>query len=242
MSGSSEELESKIGQLIYTHVILERLRSFVLEKSASVPQSTFRLSLGRDNEGNEVFLNITVTRVKPDLMAAERRTDLLRKHVVLELVHDGPSEIDVDVGREFAHIIEESLKWWHGYLKERDRLRLREWRIVRSIAVECTSSRPVFTIPVEAIKLPEGVSVDQVSDFAEYIEQIADLFGPIYVKESGKGSYELVVGLPKLLSFKRMNRTSIDAYILEEGEGIAHIHKLDESFRRLLEVLKGESQ
>lgn len=237
MSTSVDEFESKLGQFIYTHVIFERLRSFLLERVETLPSSTFKISLGTDPEGNEVVLNVTISKVRVGRGAPVEGVSQRKKTVVVTLVNEVPAESDVDFARELGRILQESLKWWQSYLRERDKLRLKDWRIEKTIAVECVNSRPVFTLPVDSVSMPRDLDEEPLKPYLDRLEPIIDLFGPIYVRPLGTSTFELVVGLPKLLCYKRAKRETIDAYVIDEGEDLDHIYKLEESFRNLLSLL-----
>ncbi|MCS7129713.1 MAG: hypothetical protein NZ919_03655, partial [Candidatus Caldarchaeum sp.] len=90
MSYGYDEFESKLGQFIYTMVMYERLREYLLEKLRGKDRLSVRINLGTDKAGNQVLMDVVLTAVKPQLFAqqVEAQKRKTRKNLVLVLSNE----------------------------------------------------------------------------------------------------------------------------------------------------------
>ncbi|MCS7138330.1 MAG: hypothetical protein NZ941_08200, partial [Candidatus Caldarchaeum sp.] len=90
MSYGYDEFESKLGQFIYTMVMYERLREYLLEKLRGKDRLSVRINLGTDKSGNQVLMDVVLTAVKPQLFAqqVEAQKRKTRKNLVLVLSNE----------------------------------------------------------------------------------------------------------------------------------------------------------
>lgn len=236
MSGSAEEFEAKLGQFIYTLVMYERLKEYLLEKVSSRQGVSLRIELGTDSEGNTVYLDVRLSRGRREGKPGVEPGAEVKRHVALVMVNEKLTGSEMPAAQEMEHLITESFKWWHGYYREKDRLSLDTWRTVSSSEADCVGVIPIYRIPVSSISLAPQIRLDIPDKEAEFLSSIVDALGPVYVKRVGAGSYELVAGLPKLIGCMKAGREYVEARIVElSAEEGARLMEIEESFRRLLE-------
>ena len=64
---SDDEMKAKIGQLLYNMILTDRLKAEVVEKLYSRNQISLRVDLGRDKEGNNIVMDILLSRIPPQV-------------------------------------------------------------------------------------------------------------------------------------------------------------------------------
>ena len=221
MSFGYDEFESKLGQFIYTMVMYERLREYLLDKVKGRGRVSVRINLGQDKSGNHVFMDVILTSVKPEMLAPQSRDgeEKGKKTLVLVLSNEGIREDSRFVMEEMEKLIAESLRWWHSYFGERDKLQLNKWRIEKVSILDSDSTEILCEIPVNKIIIPQNRRVNIPSSILEKLATYVDLLGPITVRQTETGFYELIVGYPQLMIYvDKLGRDRVLARVLEVSE------------------------
>ena len=221
MSFGYDEFESKLGQFIYTMVMYERLKEYLLEKVRGRGRVSVRINLGQDKNGNHVFMDVILTSIKPDIFSSQSKeaSEKGKKTLVLVLSNEGIREDNRFVIDEMEKLIAESLRWWHSYFGERDRLQLNKWRIERITLLDSDSVEVLCEIPVNKIIVPQNRRINIPSTILERLTTYIDLLGPVVVRPTDTGFYELIVGYPQLVMYvDKLGRDRVLAKILEISE------------------------
>ncbi|MEM2236880.1 MAG: hypothetical protein QXR26_01385 [Candidatus Caldarchaeum sp.] len=193
MSYGYDEFESKLGQLIYTLVMYERLREYVLEKLRGKDRLSVRINLGNDKYGNQVFMDVVITSVRQQIFTqqVEARQRKSKKSLVLVLSNEEVAGEKRQIAAEMEKLIVESLKWWHGYFGERDKLSLDAWRSERAEILEGEVAGSIVELPVDRI-IPPPLIQNLKEEEQEALAEFADILGPIVVRPTDSDFYELV--------------------------------------------------
>ncbi|MCS6784352.1 MAG: ParB N-terminal domain-containing protein [Candidatus Caldarchaeum sp.] len=222
MSYGFDEFESKLGQFIYTMVMYERLRDYLLEKLKGKDRLSVRINLGSDKSGNQVFMDVILTAVRPQLlMKSEKTTEPTKKTLLLVLSNDRVAGEQGQIASEMERLILESLKWWHGYFGEKDRLMLNEWRSEKAEVLVGNVVGAVVEIPVGKVVVPPALGVSVSEEEYEVLAQFAEILGPVIVRPMENGLFELVSGakifnaLVNKLGYEKIRAIVLD--IDEEG-------------------------
>lgn len=195
MSYGFDEFESKLGQFIYTMVMYERLRDYILEKLKGKDRLSVRINLGADKFGNQVFMDVIITSVKPSLLVkTASSTEPSKKSLMLVLSNDKVGGDPATISAEMERLILESLKWWHGYFGDKDKLMLNEWKSEKAEIVEGNIIGTVVEIPVGKVVVPPSLVVSLSEEEYEILGQFAEIIGPIVVRPLENGLFELVSG------------------------------------------------
>ena len=221
MSFGYDEFESKVGQFIYTMVMYERLREYLLDKVKGRGRVSVRINLGQDKHGNHIFMDIILTSVKPEMLSPQPKEveEKGKKTLVLIMSNEGLREDKRFVMEEMEKLIAESLRWWHSYFGERDKLQLNKWRIEKVSVLDSDSTEILCDIPVSKIVVPQNRRVNIPSDILEKLATYVDLLGPITVRQTDTGFYELIVGYPQLMIYAdKLGRDRVLARVLEVSE------------------------
>jgi hypothetical protein len=241
MSYGYDEFESKVGQFIYTMVMYERLRDYLIEKLRGKDRVSLRIGLGTDKSGNHVFMDILLTSVRPQMLVqvGEPRTSR-GKRLFMVLSNEEVSGDNRQIAMEMEKLVLESLKWWHGYFGERDKLRLGDWRSEVVEVVDGEVVETVLEIPVNRIIMPReeipGIPEAKLSRLAEF----ADLLPPIRVRMNESGYYELVSGAYILnLLVNNLGRDRVRAVLVDTGRarGGGGADDLDSMVEKLIELI-----
>ncbi len=219
MSYGYDEFESKVGQFIYTMVMYERLRDYLIEKLRGKDRVSLRIGLGTDKSGNHVFMDILLTSVKPQMLVQVSEAKSFKgKRLIMVLSNEEVSGDNRQMAMEMEKLILESLKWWHGYFGERDKLRLGDWRCEVVEVVDGEVLENVLEIPVNRIVLPrDGVREIPEGKLARLAE-LADLLPPVRVRVNESGYYELVSGYNILkLLVNNLGREKVRAVLVDTG-------------------------
>ncbi|MEM1946240.1 MAG: hypothetical protein QXH12_01250 [Candidatus Caldarchaeum sp.] len=194
MSYGYDEFESKLGQFIYTMVMYERLREYILDKLRGKDRLSVRISLGNDKYGNQVFMDVVISAVKPQVLAqqvaAQQRKS--KKSLVLVLSNEEVAGERRQIAAEMEKLIVESLKWWHGYFGERDKLKLDVWKSERVEVLEGEVAGSIVELPADRIISPPLLPSDGKEEEQESLAQFADILGPLVVRPTDSDYYELV--------------------------------------------------
>ncbi|MGI0092360.1 MAG: ParB/RepB/Spo0J family partition protein [Nitrososphaerales archaeon] len=230
MSQDDEQLKAKIGQILYNNYITDRLREEVLQRVAHRNSLSLRMSMGRDPSGEEVFLDILVSRGMPEV-------DKLKKSVNLEQIRAGDtkkftcillsntSDQSVDnasLATNFEYLMSQSLSWWARYSGSRDPLNVENWKILHAITLDSKDAYLASEIPVESVIVPESRRYD-VSDIESFAESLETL-PPIVVRPKENGRFELVQGYNVFVAYSQAGKADIPAMIRwvddEEAEAL----------------------
>jgi len=218
MSYGYDEFESKLGQFIYTMVMYERLREYLFEKLKGKDRVSVRINLGNDKSGNQVIMDVILTTVKPQFFtqAVEAKKGKSSKTFVMVLSNDSVSGENQQIASELERLILESLKWWHGYFGERDKLKLDSWRCVTARVFDADFMAHVMEIPVERIIIPQNFVLHVDEEEASLLEKYVDVLGPVAVRPLESGMYELV-GSSKLFNVlvNRLGNDRVKAIVLD---------------------------
>ncbi|MEM3096230.1 MAG: hypothetical protein QXV62_04435, partial [Nitrososphaerota archaeon] len=122
------------------------------------------------------------------------------------------------IAMEMEKLIMESLKWWHGYFGERDKLRLGDWKTERVEVIDGEVVETVVEIPVSRIMVPrEGVPPIPETKLSK-LSEVADLLPPVKVRLNESGYYELISGTILLtLYINHLGRDRVRAVVVEPG-------------------------
>jgi hypothetical protein len=244
MSYGYDEFESKLGQFIYTMVMYERLKEYLLERLRGKDRLSVRINLGADKAGNQVFMDVVLTSVKPQLLqqgmkAAEKG----RKTLLLVLSSDEVLGDRVQIADEMERLIVESLKWWHGYFGERDKLKLDTWRVERTELLDGEVAGVIVELPVNKIIIPPPLQLAEEEFEQEALREFSEVMAPITVRKTDSDMYELVGGV-KLFNYlvNRLGYNSVRALVLDvDPERAASIRaEVEEKTLKLLKAVAGK--
>ena len=244
MSYGYDEFESKLGQFIYTMVMYERLKEYLLERLRGKDRLSVRISLGTDKAGNQVFMDVVLTSVKPQLLqqgmkAAEKG----RKTLLLVLSSDEVLGERVQIADEMERLIVESLKWWHGYFGERDKLKLDTWRVERTELLDGDFAGVIVELPVNRIIIPPPLQLSEEEFEQEALREFSEVMAPITVRKTESDMYELVGGV-KLFNYlvNKLGYNSVRALVLDvDPERAASIRaEVEEKTLKLLKAVAGK--
>lgn len=241
MSYGYDEFESKVGQFIYTMVMYERLRDYLLEKLRGKDRLSLRLSLGTDKSGNHVFMDVLLTSVRPQIFVQMDERKVSRgKHLIMVMSNEEVSGDSRQIAMEMEKLIVESLKWWHGYFGERDKLRLGDWRTESVSVVEGEVMETVVEIPVSKIIVTKSEMMHVPESKLAKLTEVVDILPPIRVRPNDSGYYELVSGAAVLsLHANHLGRDKVKAVVVEAMSGGREQSSddLDAKIYKLLELL-----
>ncbi|MEM4352968.1 MAG: hypothetical protein QXV68_05055 [Candidatus Caldarchaeum sp.] len=197
MSYGYDEFESKLGQFIYTMVMYERLREYLLEKLRGKDRLSVRINLGADKAGNQVVMDVVLTAVKPQLFSqqAEVQKRRSKKTLAMILTNEDVDGENHQIESEMEKLVLESLKWWHGYFGERDKLKLDSWKCERAEVLAGDYVGSVVELPVSRILVPPGLLINVSEVEREVLAQYVDLFTPVAVRPAESEMYELLGGV-----------------------------------------------
>jgi hypothetical protein len=244
MSYGYDEFESKLGQFIYTMVMYERLKEYLLERLRGKDRLSVRINLGADKAGNQVFMDVVLTSVKPQLlqqgmMAAGKG----RKTLLLVLSSDEVLGDRVQIADEMERLIVESLKWWHGYFGERDKLKLDTWRVERTELLDGEVAGVIVELPVNKIIIPPPLQLAEEKFEQEALREFSEVMAPITVRKTDSDMYELVGGV-KLFNYlvNKLGYNSVRALVLDvDPERAASIRaEVEEKTLKLLKAVAGK--
>ncbi len=244
MSYGYDEFESKLGQFIYTMVMYERLKEYLLERLRGKDRLSVRISLGTDKAGNQVFMDVVLTSVKPQLLqqgmkAAEKG----RKTLLLVLSSDEVLGERFQIADEMERLIVESLKWWHGYFGERDKLKLDTWRVERTELLDGDVDGVIVELPVNRIIIPPPLQLKEEEFEQEALREFSEVMAPITVRKTESDMYELVGGV-KLFNYlvNKLGYNSVRALVLDvDPERAASIRaEIEEKTLKLLKAVAGK--
>ncbi len=244
MSYGYDEFESKLGQFIYTMVMYERLKEYLLERLRGKDRLSVRISLGTDKAGNQVFMDVVLTSVKPQLLqqgmkAAEKG----RKTLLLVLSSDEVLGERFQIADEMERLIVESLKWWHGYFGERDKLKLDTWRVERTELLDGDVAGVIVELPVNRIIIPPPLQLKEEEFEQEALREFSEVMAPITVRKTESDMYELVGGV-KLFNYlvNKLGYNSVRALVLDvDPERAASIRaEIEEKTLKLLKAVAGK--
>jgi len=246
MSYGYDEFESKLGQFIYTMVMYERLKEYLVDKVRGRGRVSVRISLGQDKNGNHIFMDIILTSIKPEAygtvqQAAKQKSS---KNLVIILSNEEISGDNKQIADEMEKLIMESLRWWHSYFGERDRLKLNEWKIEKIMLVDAEATEVLCEIPADRIIIPPERRMNLSPEVIENLSPYVDLLGPITVRLTETGYYELITGYPQLYIYvEKLGRDRVFSRIIEVGEEEAKLIYEDAQprIKRLIEQITAKN-
>ncbi|MEM0441042.1 MAG: hypothetical protein QXF45_04605 [Candidatus Caldarchaeum sp.] len=217
MSYGFDEFESKLGQFIYTMVMYERLREYLIDKLKGKERLSVRLNLGTDKQGNQIFMDVILTSVKPQLLVKTDKTaEPSKKSFVMVLSNHKISGENSQIASELEKLVLESLKWWHGYFGDKDRLMLNEWMSEKAEVLDANVVGTLAEIPVAKLVVPPYLGTSLTEEEYEILAQFAEILGPVVVRPLENGLFELVSGV-KLFNVlvNKLGYDKIKALVLE---------------------------
>jgi hypothetical protein len=244
MSYGYDEFESKLGQFIYTMVMYERLKEYLLERLRGKDRLSVRINLGADKAGNQVFMDVVLTTVKPQLLQqGMKAAGKGRKTLLLVLSSDEVLGDRVQIADEMERLIVESLKWWHGYFGERDKLKLDTWRVERTELLDGEVAGVIVELPVNKIIIPPPLQLAEEEFEQEALREFSEVMAPITVRKTDSDMYELVGGV-KLFNYlvNKLGYNSVRALVLDvDPERAASIRaEVEEKTLKLLKAVAGK--
>ena len=241
MSYGYDEFESKLGQFIYTMVMYERLKEYLLERLRGKDRVSVRISLGADKAGNQVFMDVVLTTVKPQLLQQGVKTaEKGKSSIMLVLSSEEVLPNKEQVVNEMERLIVESLKWWHGYFGERDKLKLDTWRVERAELLDGRVAGVILELPVKMIVIPPPLQLAEEESLQEALQEFSEIMAPITVRKTDSGMYELVGGI-KLFNYfvNKLGYDHVQALVLDvDAERAASIRaEVEEKTQKLLKAV-----
>jgi len=241
MSYGYDEFESKLGQFIYTMVMYERLKEYLLERLRGKDRVSVRISLGADKAGNQVFMDVVLTTVKPQLLQQGVKTaEKGKSSIMLVLSSEEVLPNKEQVVNEMERLIVESLKWWHGYFGERDKLKLDTWRVERAELLDGRVAGVILELPVKMIVIPPPLQLAEEESLHEALQEFSEIMAPITVRKTDSGMYELVGGI-KLFNYlvNKLGYDHVQALVLDvDAERAASIRaEVEEKTQKLLKAV-----
>jgi hypothetical protein len=230
LSSDDDQLKAKIGQILYNNYITDRLREEVLQRVAHRNSLALRMSLGRDSNGEEVYLDILVNRVRPEVEQLKRSVSSeetvasdSKKYTAIILSSEGsPTTDNAATATNFEYLMSQSLNWWARYAGSRDNLNVDKWKIEHAYTVDSKEASLLVDLPIENITVPENRKFE-VEEFAGNTRNV-DVLPPISVRLRENGRFELVSGYHILQLYMKSGRREIPAKIIsasdEEAERI----------------------
>ena len=219
MSVDDDQLKAKIGQILYNNYITDRLREEVLQRVAHRNSLALRMSLGKDSNGEEVYLDILVNRSRPEIeqlkksvRSDEVRIGDLKKYTAIILSSNASPNVDnMTIATNFEYLMSQSLNWWARYSGSRDNLNVDKWKIEHAYTVDTKEAFLIADIPIENITVPESRKFE-VGDLGKYTEHLEAL-PPIMVRQRDNGRFELIEGLHILQAYMKAGRREVPAEI-----------------------------
>ncbi len=221
MSVDDEQLKAKIGQILYNNYITDRLREEVLQRVAHRNSLALRMSLGRDPSGEEVFLDILVNRVRPEIeelkrsvSSGEQRPGDLKKFTCIILSSDSVQSSDnMSIASNFEYLMSQSLNWWARYSGSRDTLNVDKWKIENALTVDSKSAFLALEIPIENITVPDTRKYEPRLWKEEEGIRSLETYPPVTVRSRDKGRFELIQGYHILQAYVRAGRREVPAVV-----------------------------
>ena len=212
-------MKAKIGQILYNNYITDRLKEEVLQRVAHRNSLALRMSIGKDSTGDEVYLDILVNRVRPEVEELKRsvkseqvRAGDLKKFTCIILSSDSVQSTDNNsISTNFEYLMSQSLSWWARYSGSRDTLNVDKWKIEHALTIDGKNAYFAADIPLDALVVPDSRKY-KASDISE-LSQNLDALPPISVRLKDSGRFELVSGYHVLQAYSRAGRREIPAVI-----------------------------
>lgn len=188
------------------------------------------MSLGKDSNGEEVYLDILVNRVRPEVEQLkksvridEARIGDLKKYTAIILSSSAaPNADNMNIATNFEYLMSQSLNWWARYSGSRDNLNVDKWKIEHAYTVDSKEAYLMVDLPIENIIVPETRKLD-VGELGKYTQHL-DALPPITVRQRENGRFELVEGYHILQAYMKAEKREIPSLIKsvtdEEAEEI----------------------
>jgi hypothetical protein len=219
LSIDDDQLKAKIGQILYNNYITDRLREEVLQRVAHRNSLALRMSLGRDSNGEEVYLDILVNRVRPEVEqlkksvhVEESRIGDLKKYTAIILSSNiSPNADNMSIATNFEYLMSQSLNWWARYSGSRDSLNVDKWKIEHAYTVDSKDAYIVVSLPIESIMVPESRKLE-TSDLGKFAQHL-DALPPITVRQRDNGRFELIEGFHILQAYMKADKLEVPSMI-----------------------------
>ena len=219
LSVDDDQLKAKIGQILYNNYITDRLREEVLQRVAHRNSLALRMSIGKDSTGEEVYLDILVNRVRPEVEELKRsvraeqvRAGDLKKYTCILLSSDSAQSSDNNtISTNFEYLMSQSLSWWARYSGSRDTLNVDKWKIEHALTIDSKNAYFAADIPIDSITVPESRKYEfgDVTRLAQNLEALP----PISIRLKENGRFELISGYHVLQAYLKAVRREIPAVI-----------------------------
>src|SRR5579875_1786200 len=219
LSVDDDQLKAKIGQILYNNYITDRLKEEVLQRVAHRNSLALRMSLGKDSTGEEVFLDILVNRIRPEVEELKRsvRTEQIRagdlkKFTCIILSSDSTQAADNNsISTNFEYLMSQSLSWWARYSGSRDTLNVDKWKIEHALTIDGKSAYFAADIPLDSVIVPESRKYE-TGDVAK-LSQNVEALPPVSIRLKENGRFELIQGYHVLQAYAKAGRREIPAVI-----------------------------
>jgi hypothetical protein len=212
-------MKAKIGQILYNNYITDRLREEVLQRVAHRNSLALRMSLGKDPSGEEVFLDILVNRIRPEVeelkrsvSSSEPRSGDLKKFTCIILSSDTVQSNDnMGIASNFEYLMSQSLNWWARYSGSRDTLNVDKWKIEHALTVDSKNANLALEVPIENIIVPDSRKYEWSEGISS--PQFLETLPPVAVRVRDKGRFELISGYHILEAYIRGGKREIPVLV-----------------------------
>jgi hypothetical protein len=188
------------------------------------------MSLGKDSNGEEIYLDILVNRVRPEVEQLKRSVRIdearigdLKKYTAIILSSNAaPNSDNMNIATNFEYLMSQSLNWWARYSGSRDNLNVDKWKIEHAYTVDTKEAYMIVDLPIENIIVPETrkLEVAELGRFSQHLNALP----PITVRQRENGRFELVEGYHILQAYLKAGKREIPSIIKsvtdEEAERI----------------------
>lgn len=177
------------------------------------------MSIGKDTTGEEVYLDILVNRVRPEVEELKRsvrseqiKAGDLKKYTCIILSSDSIQSTDnTAISTNFEYLMSQSLSWWARYSGSRDTLNVDKWKIEHALTIDGKAAYFAADIPIDSILVPESRKYE-TGDISKLASNVDNLH-PVLVRLKENGRFELIQGYHVLLAFSKAGRREIPAVI-----------------------------
>ena len=199
------------------------------------------MSLGMDSNGDEIYLDILVNRVRPEVEQLKKSVHIdearigdLKKYTAIILSSNAsPNADNLTIATNFEYLMSQSLNWWARYSGTRDSLNVDKWKIEHAYTVDSKEAFLVVELPIENIIVPESRKFE-LGEIGKYTQHL-DTLPPITVRQRDNSRFELIEGHHILQAYMKAGKREIPSLIRSVSDEEAD--KLFQDSRRTWEKL-----
>ncbi len=201
------------------------------------------MSLGKDSNGEEVYLDILVNRVRPEIEQLKKSvrvdeakiSDFKKYTAIILSSNAAPNADNTSIATNFEYLMSQSLNWWARYSGSRDNLNVDKWKIEHAFTVDSKDACLMVDLPIESIVVPESRKHEFVEQTKGIQTQHLGALPPITVRQRENGRFELVSGYHVLQAYLKSGEREIPALIRSITDEEAE--KMFEDYRKKMERL-----